>query len=244
MSNITHWLLDPRLHDYLSIVKGARNGFVYGVKVRFPHVLIMAILFGRGEYVFRCTSKLISLLDHRHAAGNHAFLWYIKRPSSMPSTWRSLFHSTRYYCCFKEKPMEGSNAMLIPLLLACWEDTSYSAIDQPWTNRYFNRIPARRCSCLLWDFPLDSPLCSISSHRFIHSTYWSSIFEWICRLVCGQAHPPWPTLFLDFRGSVVGCCYVVVPEPWGGYSTGHVPLDDLSLPWFRSMERSQDIAMA
>lgn len=39
---------NPHLHDYLAILKGARNGFVYGVKVRFPHALIMAILFGRG----------------------------------------------------------------------------------------------------------------------------------------------------------------------------------------------------
>ena len=38
-------------HDYLAILKGFRNGLVYGVKVRFPHALIMAILFGRGEYV-------------------------------------------------------------------------------------------------------------------------------------------------------------------------------------------------
>ena len=40
---------DPTYHDYLAILKGARNGLVYGVKVRFPHALIMAILFGRGE---------------------------------------------------------------------------------------------------------------------------------------------------------------------------------------------------
>jgi peroxisomal membrane protein 4 len=43
---------NPAFHDYLAIVKGARNGFVYGVKVRFPHALIMAILFGRGEYAY------------------------------------------------------------------------------------------------------------------------------------------------------------------------------------------------
>jgi hypothetical protein len=43
---------NPRYHDYLAILKGARNGLVYGFKVRFPHALIMAILFGRGEYVF------------------------------------------------------------------------------------------------------------------------------------------------------------------------------------------------
>jgi peroxisomal membrane protein 4 len=42
-------ITNPDFHDYLAILKGARNGFVYGVKVRFPHALIMAILFGRGE---------------------------------------------------------------------------------------------------------------------------------------------------------------------------------------------------
>jgi hypothetical protein len=42
---------DPKYHDYLAILKGARNGAVYGAKVRFPHALVMAILFGRGECV-------------------------------------------------------------------------------------------------------------------------------------------------------------------------------------------------
>jgi hypothetical protein len=63
-------LNDPRYHDYLAILKGARNGFVYGVKVRFPHALIMAILFGRGEYVSKALSLSLSLsfvplADHR-----------------------------------------------------------------------------------------------------------------------------------------------------------------------------------
>ena len=53
-------LNDPRYHDYLAILKGARNGFVYGVKVRFPHALIMAILFGRGEYVSKAVSLSLS----------------------------------------------------------------------------------------------------------------------------------------------------------------------------------------
>lgn len=44
-------LANPSYNDYLSVLKGARNGLVYGAKVRFPHALIMAILFGRGEYV-------------------------------------------------------------------------------------------------------------------------------------------------------------------------------------------------
>lgn len=49
LSSINDFLLNPVFHDYLAILKGARNGFVYGVKVRFPHALVMSILFGRGE---------------------------------------------------------------------------------------------------------------------------------------------------------------------------------------------------
>lgn len=51
MSLINDIIANPAFHDYLAILKGARNGFVYGVKVRFPHALVMSILFGRGEWV-------------------------------------------------------------------------------------------------------------------------------------------------------------------------------------------------
>ncbi|KAI0670146.1 peroxisomal membrane protein 4 [Trametes maxima] len=53
MSGLEAILSNPAYHDYLAILKGARNGFVYGVKVRFPHALIMAILFGRGDWSTR-----------------------------------------------------------------------------------------------------------------------------------------------------------------------------------------------
>ncbi|KAM5538263.1 hypothetical protein V8D89_008150 [Ganoderma adspersum] len=53
MSTLEAVLSNPAYHDYLAILKGARNGFVYGVKVRFPHALIMAILFGRGDWSTR-----------------------------------------------------------------------------------------------------------------------------------------------------------------------------------------------
>ena len=34
------FVLDPRYHDILTLVKGVRNGIVYGSKVRFPHALV------------------------------------------------------------------------------------------------------------------------------------------------------------------------------------------------------------
>ena len=39
-SAIERIILDPRYQDVLSVVKGARNGAVYGSKVRFPHALV------------------------------------------------------------------------------------------------------------------------------------------------------------------------------------------------------------
>lgn len=49
MDVIQRIITDPAYHDVLAILKGARNGFVYGVKVRLPHAIMMSILFGRGE---------------------------------------------------------------------------------------------------------------------------------------------------------------------------------------------------
>jgi peroxisomal membrane protein 4 len=42
-------VVDPKYHDLLSIVKGFRSGVVYGAKVRFPHALVMTILFKTGS---------------------------------------------------------------------------------------------------------------------------------------------------------------------------------------------------
>eukprot|EP01116_Phalansterium_solitarium_P002713 TRINITY_DN12900_c0_g1_i1.p1 TRINITY_DN12900_c0_g1~~TRINITY_DN12900_c0_g1_i1.p1 ORF type:complete len:208 (-),score=55.04 TRINITY_DN12900_c0_g1_i1:326-949(-) len=42
------FILTPSYHDILSIVKGVRNGVVYGTKIRFPHALVMTFLFRSG----------------------------------------------------------------------------------------------------------------------------------------------------------------------------------------------------
>ncbi|KAF4123416.1 hypothetical protein GMORB2_6117 [Geosmithia morbida] len=60
---------DPRYHDILSLVKTARNGAVYGAKVRFPHALVMIFLFRSGT--FREKLSLV-LRATRHHASNLA----------------------------------------------------------------------------------------------------------------------------------------------------------------------------
>ena len=39
----------PAYHDVLAILKGARNGFVYGARVRGPHALVMSLIFQSGR---------------------------------------------------------------------------------------------------------------------------------------------------------------------------------------------------
>ncbi|KAI0409633.1 peroxisomal membrane protein 4 [Xylaria palmicola] len=58
-------VLDPANHDLLAILKGARNGAVYGAKVRFPHALVMVFLFRSGS--FRDKADLVFRATRTHA---------------------------------------------------------------------------------------------------------------------------------------------------------------------------------
>lgn len=61
--NIESLALNPAYHDLFTVLKGARNGAVYGAKIRFPHALVMTFLFGRGStqdrlrFVYRATRQ-------------------------------------------------------------------------------------------------------------------------------------------------------------------------------------------
>ncbi|KAK4928662.1 hypothetical protein LTR66_016214, partial [Elasticomyces elasticus] len=47
-STLNRIVLNPHLKPLLIILKSARNGFIYGAKIRFPHALVMIFLFRRG----------------------------------------------------------------------------------------------------------------------------------------------------------------------------------------------------
>lgn len=61
--NLESLALNPAYHDLFTVLKGARNGAVYGAKIRFPHALVMTFLFGRGTprdklaFVYRATKQ-------------------------------------------------------------------------------------------------------------------------------------------------------------------------------------------
>lgn len=40
---VNRFILDPKNAEFLSLIKSARNGIVYGTKIRFPHALVYGL---------------------------------------------------------------------------------------------------------------------------------------------------------------------------------------------------------
>jgi len=64
MSAIERFILNPANHDLLAILKGARNGLVYGAKIRFPHALVMSVLFSNKSWPGKIRSIFTATRTH------------------------------------------------------------------------------------------------------------------------------------------------------------------------------------
>ncbi|KAL5121387.1 hypothetical protein ACEQ8H_000855 [Pleosporales sp. CAS-2024a] len=68
-------VLDPKYHDVLTLVKGVRNGIVYGSKVRFPHALVMIFLFRSGSLRSKCLLVYKATRQHARNLGLFALVY-------------------------------------------------------------------------------------------------------------------------------------------------------------------------
>ncbi|WWC89054.1 uncharacterized protein L201_003972 [Kwoniella dendrophila CBS 6074] len=64
MSAIQQFLLNPANHDMLAVLKGARNGLVYGCKIRFPHALVMTLLFSHKPWPAKIKGIITATRTH------------------------------------------------------------------------------------------------------------------------------------------------------------------------------------
>ncbi|KAK7206179.1 Tim17/Tim22/Tim23/Pmp24 family-domain-containing protein [Myxozyma melibiosi] len=67
--------LDPKYHDVLEVVKGVRNGAVYGAKIRFPHALVMTFLFRNGTPKDKLRIVLKATRDHAKNLATFVFIY-------------------------------------------------------------------------------------------------------------------------------------------------------------------------
>lgn len=68
-------ILDPKYHDILAVVKAARNGAVYGTKVRFPHALVMVVLFRSGTFREKAWSIFSATKTHARNLAKFAAIY-------------------------------------------------------------------------------------------------------------------------------------------------------------------------
>ncbi|KAI9489227.1 peroxisomal membrane protein 4 [Zychaea mexicana] len=112
--------LNPKYHDVLTILKGFRNGIVYGTRIRFPHALVMAFLFKSGttmdkfRYVFRATKQ------HAQNLGTFATIYKV--------------------AMFVQKKLNGNkqadiHTFVAGLLGGYFVFGENNAINQQWTKR-------------------------------------------------------------------------------------------------------------
>jgi len=73
-------ILNPDLAPLLAILKAARNGAVYGAKVRFPHALVMVFMFRSGT--IREKLRLVYKATRQHAR-NLAFFATVYKSSML-----------------------------------------------------------------------------------------------------------------------------------------------------------------
>lgn len=116
-------LRDPANHDLLAVVKGARNGAVYGAKVRFPHALVMVFLFRSGT--FRDKVDLVFRATRTHARNLAKFAtiyklmcYALKHYGPTPGKEGECFLSVPVYLYI---PREGGKSRWLSGLVKCME---------------------------------------------------------------------------------------------------------------------------
>ncbi|KAK6336372.1 hypothetical protein TWF696_001933 [Orbilia brochopaga] len=68
-------ILNPANHDTLTLLKGLRNGLVYGTKVRFPHALVMVFLFRNGTFREKLILVLKATRTHARNLGTFVLIY-------------------------------------------------------------------------------------------------------------------------------------------------------------------------
>ena len=61
---LTQVINSPQYHDILSILKGFRNGLVYGAKIRAPHAFVMTFLFRTGSFYDKLRAIFKATFQH------------------------------------------------------------------------------------------------------------------------------------------------------------------------------------
>jgi peroxisomal membrane protein 4 len=92
---LNNFLNNPSYHAPLSLIKGLRQGIVYGAKIRFAHSLVQAFLFHHEPWSQRI--RFIIRMTYLHAKNLGLFVFFYKTLRTIVS---SVFGLSKPWCAF------------------------------------------------------------------------------------------------------------------------------------------------
>eukprot|EP00808_Paulinella_micropora_P003053 g39751.t1 len=124
----------PHKSCFLSVLRGYRNGFLYGCEIRAPHALVMTFLFQKGSVNEKLRVIALATLSHARRLGGYVALYKFLA---------CLFRHVRH----KD---DGFNAFLAGAIAAIPFWTEETPITrQPSTCKFFQKFH-RRILYMLW----------------------------------------------------------------------------------------------
>ncbi|RKF61072.1 Peroxisomal membrane protein 4 [Erysiphe neolycopersici] len=73
--NLEEVILNPKNAELLAVLKAARNGAVYGAKVRFPHALVITLLYRSGTLREKLSAVLKATRTHATNLASFALIY-------------------------------------------------------------------------------------------------------------------------------------------------------------------------
>ncbi|XP_071484850.1 peroxisomal membrane protein 4-like [Diadema setosum] len=199
-SMVNEFLASGRYHDILSILKGLRNGAVYGVKIRAPHALVMTFLFGSGSLYDKIRAILRATYTHSKNLASFVFLYksllvIMRRLEGKPAGAHSLLAGfVGGYLIFGENNKVNSqiNMYLLSRILfgAARMARDKGIIPEPKID-VFPIFAAIVWAIVMWQFEthqsvLQQSLQNSMTYLYHDSNVWHSISDFLWRNKPGQ----------------------------------------------------------
>ncbi|KAJ1372139.1 hypothetical protein KIN20_034216 [Parelaphostrongylus tenuis] len=176
-------------HNLLSAVKGFRNGFTYGMKIRAPHALVTVFLFGEGTVPEKIRTIIRLTLIHATNLAKFAFSYklfhgFLRRAEGKTYQWHSFISAfiVGYFVFGDDNAVNLQIALyLLSRILVSLAKLAvhYDIIPQP-KYRVFPLFAALVWGLVLWLFEhhtdvLQGSLVKSMTYIYKDSNYWTDI---------------------------------------------------------------------
>lgn len=190
-------LRDPRYQDILAILKGTKNGIVYGAKLRFSHALVMSFLFHNNKKGSRWPHILRSTKQHAKSLGLFVFIYksllvLLKHAAKLTSgaTARSA-SSVKNDVTGNKNPVDAFIAGLVAGYVVFGRPTKsagLNSINQQMVLYVFSRVVLGFANLALRHFLASKKVANSSAQgdylnsRFISNSTWAvfASLSWAC----------------------------------------------------------------